>query len=95
MDETALRLDGNALAGILQEAFLPELTGARGRCAGCGEVGEMGAQHLYMYPRSPGAVLRCRRCEAILAVVVRGGGRLRLALQGLVWLEVPDPAVPG
>jgi Family of unknown function (DUF6510) len=45
-----------------------------------------------MYPRSPGAVLRCRHCEGILAVVVHGGGRLRLALQGLVWLEVQDPS---
>jgi hypothetical protein len=94
MDETELRLDGNAVAGILQEAFLPEVTSARGRCAACGEVGEMGAQHLYMYPHSPGAVLRCRYCEGILAVIVRGGGRLRLAMQGMVWLEVPDPAAP-
>jgi hypothetical protein len=94
MDETELRLDGNAVAGILQEAFLPELTSARGCCVACGEVGEMGAQHLYMYPHSPGAVLRCRYCEGILAVIVRGGGRLRLSLHGLVWLEVPDPAAP-
>ena len=88
MDETELRLDGNAAAGILQEMFVPELTSVRGRCAGCGEVGEMGAQHLYMYPHAPGAVLRCRLCEGVLAVAVRGGGRLRLALQGLVWLEL-------
>lgn len=93
MDERELRLDGNAAAGILQGAFVPEITTARGRCAGCGQVGEMGGQHLYMYPHSPGAVLRCRHCEGVLAVVVRGGGRMRLALQGLVWLEVPEPEV--
>ena len=92
MDETELRLDGNAVAGILQEMFVPELTAARGRCVGCGEVGEMGAQHLYMYPHSPGAVLRCRFCESVLAVMVRGGGRVRMALRGLVWLEVPEAA---
>jgi hypothetical protein len=92
MDETQLRLDGNAAAGLLQEAFVPELTAARGACASCGAVGEMGAQHLYMYPHSPGAVLRCNVCECILMVLVRGGGRLRLGLQGLVWLEVQTPA---
>ena len=94
MDETQLRLDGNAAAGLLQEAFVPELTGARGACASCGAVGEMGAQHLYMYPHSPGAVLRCNRCEGVLMVLVQGGGRMRVGLQGLVWLEVPAPA-PG
>ena len=94
MDDTELRLDGNAAAGMLQEMFVPELTAARGRCAGCGEVGEMGAQHLYMYPRSPGAVLRCRVCEGVLAVAVRGGGRVRMALRGLIWLEVPEASAP-
>jgi len=94
MDENELRLDGNAAAGMLQEMFVPELTAARCRCAGCGEVGEMGAQHLYMYPHSPGAVLRCRYCEGVLAVAVRGAGRVRMALRGLVWLEVPEPATP-
>jgi len=94
MHETELRLDGNAVAGILQEMFVPEVAAARGRCVGCGEVGEMGAQHLYMYPHAPGAVLRCRFCEGVLAVMVRGGGRVRMALHGLVWLEVPQPAAP-
>jgi hypothetical protein len=90
MDETQLRLDGNAAAGLLQEVFVPELTRAQGACASCGAVGEMGAQHLYMYPHSPGAVLRCNRCEGVLMVLVRAGGRLRLGLQGLVWLEARD-----
>jgi hypothetical protein len=90
MDETQLRLDGNALAGVLQEAFVHELTSARGACASCGAVAEMGAQHLYMSAQAPGAVLRCRSCEGVLMVLVHGGGRYRLALQGLVWLEVRD-----
>jgi hypothetical protein len=91
MDDYELRLDGNAAAGLLQEIFVPELTGAHGACAGCGAVGPMGAQHLYMAPRSPGAVLRCASCEGVLMVIVHAGGRLRLGLQGLVWLELRDP----
>jgi hypothetical protein len=89
-DDAALRLDGNAAAGLLQEIFVHELTAAVGECSGCGAVGEVGAQHLYMTPRSPGAVLRCAACGSVLMVIVHAGGRFRLALQGLVWLELRD-----
>lgn len=92
MDETQLRLDGNAAAGMLQELFVHELTGARGACASCGTVGEMGGQHLYMYPHAPGAVLRCATCECVLMVVVHAGDRFRLGAQGLTWLEMREPA---
>lgn len=92
IDAQQMRLDGNAAAGLFQEVFVHELTGARGACATCGAVGEMGAQHLYMAPRAPGAVLRCATCEAVLMVVVHAGGRFRLGLQGLVWLEIQEPA---
>jgi hypothetical protein len=87
-----LRLDGNAAAGLLRDVFADEITAARGACASCGTVGEMGAQHLYMFPLSPGAVLRCSACEGVLMVMVHAGGRFRLGLQGLVWLEMRDAA---
>ena len=64
MDETQLRLDGNAAAGILREVFVHDLSAARGACAVCGAVAQMGSQHLYMYPLSPGAVLRCQSARA-------------------------------
>ena len=54
MDDTQLRLDGNAAAGILREVFVQELSAARGACGSCGTVAQMGSQHLYMYPLSPG-----------------------------------------
>jgi len=92
MDEGQLRLDGNAAAGLFQDVFVHELTAARGACATCGAVGEMGTQHLYMAPRSPGAVLRCHVCESVLMVMVHAGGRFRLGLQGLVWIEMRDAA---
>jgi len=90
MNDAQLRLDGNAAAGLLQEMFVHELTTARGACASCGAVAEMGAQHLYMYPLSPGAVLRCSECDCVLLVLVHGGGRFRLGLPGLLWLEVQE-----
>jgi hypothetical protein len=93
MDETQLKLDGNAMAGVLQELFVDDVTTARGACASCGAVGDVGQQHLYMYPLSPGAVLRCATCENVLMVVVHAKERVRFALRGLAWLEVSSAAV--
>jgi Family of unknown function (DUF6510) len=90
MDESQLRLDGNAAAGILRTHFAYELSAARGACASCGTIAPIGSQHLYMYPLSPGAVLRCVNCDAILMVIVHVGGRHRLGMRGLMWLEMPD-----
>jgi hypothetical protein len=88
MDESQLRLDGNAAAGILREVFVYEMSAARGACASCGGIAVLGSQHLYMNPRSPGAVLRCTTCQDVLMVFVHAGGRYRLALPGLTWLEM-------
>jgi hypothetical protein len=97
MDETQLRLDGNAAAGILREIFVHELSAARSACAGCGTIAPLGSQHLYMYPRSPGAVVRCLACQDVLMVLVRAGGHTRLGLRSLAWLEIPgaDEVVTG
>ena len=62
MDETRLRLDGNAAGGMLREVFVQDVSAARGACACCGTIAQLGSQPLYMYPRSPGAVLRCSGC---------------------------------
>jgi hypothetical protein len=94
MDDRELRLDGNAAAGLFQDLFTDDVTIARGACASCGAVAEMGAQHVYMYHQAPGAVVRCRGCDAVLMVLVHGGGRLRLGLRGLAWLEVREPRAP-
>ena len=87
MDETQMRLDGNAAAGMLDEVFTHEMTVARAKCATCGTIGEMGSEYVYMYPHSPGLVMRCSTCEAVLMVVVSGGGRRRMGLQGMTWIE--------
>jgi Family of unknown function (DUF6510) len=92
MDEASRRLDGNACAGLLAEIFTTDVTASRCACAGCGVVVEIGAHHLYDHPGGPGAVLRCRDCERVLLVVVDTGGRYRIAVQGMTWLEVDRPA---
>jgi hypothetical protein len=90
MDETQLRLDGNACAGLLREIFGRELTAARGACASCGNVAQIGSLHLYGYPQGPGAVIRCSACENVVMVLVHAGARYRLAVQGFSWIEIAD-----
>jgi hypothetical protein len=90
MDDTQLRLDGNAAAGILREIFVHEMSIARGACASCGAIAPIGSQHLYMYPLSPGAVLRCQVCEQALMVLVHNSGRYRLGFTGLKWIDIRD-----
>src|SRR5215469_14620334 len=47
MNETSLRLDGNAAAGVLGEIFAVEMTSARCTCAHCGHVAPLGSLVLY------------------------------------------------
>ena len=63
-----LRLDGNAVAGLLQEVFAVEMTTAIGTCSGCGTAGPVGAARLY---RGAGIVLRCPHCDNVLAKTSR------------------------
>jgi hypothetical protein len=86
-----LKLDGNAIGGLLREVFVEELTIARSTCGSCGAVREVGA--LSVYAQAPGAVVRCPGCEAVLLRVVRGEGRIWLELQGISCLELRARAV--
>jgi hypothetical protein len=83
-----MRLDGNALAGALSGLFAVDMTVVRGRCAGCGAMAPLGAQHLYRNPGAPGAVLRCAACGQALLVLVDTPQGCRLTLRGLRWLDV-------
>jgi Family of unknown function (DUF6510) len=83
MDE--LILDGNAVAGPLQEVFAVEMTTAVGTCAGCGAAGPIGAVHVY---RGAGIVLRCPHCDNVLAKIVKSGSRVWIDLRGNRTLEV-------
>ncbi|MCL1870903.1 MAG: DUF6510 family protein [Promicromonosporaceae bacterium] len=79
-------LDGNALAGVLAEVFAVDLTDARARCTGCGNVGRLAEAMLYT--GAPGLVARCAGCDQVLATVVDSGDRLWLSLTGLSAIEL-------
>ena len=65
----ALRLDGNAAAGILSEVFVPDLTTARVTCANCGTIRALAA--LLVYAHGMGMVMRCPSCDAAVLRVAR------------------------
>jgi uncharacterized Zn finger protein len=82
----ALKLDGNAAAGVLQEVFAVEVTAALGTCDGCGAVEAVGA--VAVYARGPGTVLRCPHCDSVLMKIVAAEGRIWVDLRGLRMLEL-------
>ena len=82
------RVDGNALAGMLSELFVPEMTTVRCRCDACGRVEPLGAEHVYAHPQAPGAVLRCLHCDNAMLVIVQADGRWRLGSSGVTWIEI-------
>jgi hypothetical protein len=83
-----MHVDGNAVGGLLFEVFGRDLTAARGCCAGCGSVHQIGAMVVF---RGPADVLRCPTCESVVAVVVTIHERSRVHLAGIRWLEPEDP----
>ena len=80
------RLDGNAAAGELSALFAFDVTLARTTCAGCRDTRPVAELHVYL--RSPGTVLRCAGCGAVLVRVVRAPDRAWLDLRGVEVLEV-------
>jgi hypothetical protein len=52
-------LDGNGLAGLLEEVFGGEMTTVRRGCQSCGARNVVGAHRAY---RGAGVVLRCPAC---------------------------------
>ncbi len=84
----ALRLDGNAAAGLLTGVFATEVTTAVETCETCGRSEPVGAVHVY---RGAGIVLRCPHCDSVLMRVVVAGARTWVDLRGLRSLEVVEP----
>ncbi|HSR86932.1 MAG TPA: DUF6510 family protein [Streptosporangiaceae bacterium] len=82
-------LDGNAIGGLLHEVFGTEMTAAIGTCANCGRVAPVAETLVYL--QAPGTVMRCRRCFAVLMVVVLHADMKCVDLLGMAALE---PATP-
>jgi hypothetical protein len=85
MDETML--DGNAVAGLLQEVFASEPTTAMVTCGGCRAASPMGTTHVY---RGAGFVLRCPHCETALMTIVQGNARMWIGFARIQTLQIAD-----
>ena len=81
----ALMLDGNAVAGLLQEVFGSDMTTAIGTCASCGAAEAVGAIHVF---RGAGIVLCCPHCDNALMKIVKDDTRVFISFQGVRTLEV-------
>jgi hypothetical protein len=81
----ALMLDGNAVAGLLQEVFAVEMTTAIGTCGNCGARDAVGATHVF---RGAGVVVRCPHCENALVTIVKDETRVWIGLAGVRALQV-------
>jgi len=81
-----MKLDGNAIGGLLIEVFGTDLTGSTGVCASCGAHGQVARLDVYVH--APGIVARCPSCEAVMVKIVRAGNRTWLDLSGTQTLEI-------
>ena len=85
-----MRLDGNAIGGLLIELFGTDLTGSIGVCASCGAEGHVATLDVYMH--APGVVGRCRSCGAVMIRIVRSETRTWLDLSGTRTIEIAAAA---
>ena len=82
----SLMLDGNALAGMLQEVFSMEMTASPTRCSHCGYEGAVGT--LLAFVCSPGLVLRCPGCESVILRIVTTPRAIYLDARGATFLRL-------
>jgi hypothetical protein len=83
---TALMVDGNAVAGEMQQIFGRDMTMAVARCAVCSADSEMGA--LLAFTHSPGVVLRCSACQAAMVRMVETPLALYLDVRGALFIRL-------
>ena len=81
-----LRLDGNAIGGLLLELFGAELTAAPCVCASCGAREEMARLDVYV---GAGIVVRCRHCESVMVRIALPLRRLKISSWNVCTLPCP------
>ncbi len=85
-----LMLDGNAVAGLLQEIFGVEMTTNWAQCAHCGDVSMLGA--MLLFGGAMGYVLRCPGCKGVTMRILARGDDLWLDMQGISYLRLKRDA---
>jgi hypothetical protein len=88
----SLMLDGNAIAGELQQMFGRDLTMAMTRCCGCAADTRLGA--LMAFVRAPGVVLRCPACENVIVRIVATPREYYIDARGAVFMRLDRDARP-
>ncbi len=83
---TALMVDGNAVAGRLEGIFAQDMTVAVARCAGCGNGVPMAG--LMAFTHGPGVVLRCPGCWAPVARIVDTPSATYLDARGAAYIRL-------
>jgi hypothetical protein len=81
-----LMLDGNSVAGLLNEVFGCEMTTCPCQCGHCGAIGAMAT--LLAFIQAPGVVLRCPSCERVVLRVVRTSEALYLDARGATYIKL-------
>jgi hypothetical protein len=82
----ALMVDGNAIAGLLDEIFTHEMTVSIAECAFCGKRGEIGG--VRVFSEGPGVVLRCPYCSNVLMRIVRTSTSIYLDARGMAYIQI-------
>ena len=85
VQQSDMKLDGNAIGGLLREIFGMEMTLAEGTCANCGSVHAVG--EVVVYLNAPGAVVRCPSCDHVQMKIVHGRGKYWIDMSGVRCLE--------
>jgi hypothetical protein len=80
-----LKLDGNAVGGVMLELLGVEMTASPCTCAGCGAREEIARLDVYV---GAGIVVRCCHCESVMIRIVQAGGRAWLDLSGTSAVEL-------
>ena len=85
-------VDGNALAGPLFELFRVDMTTAESQCLGCHTLDLLARASVFI--SEMGAVMRCRNCGAVQAVLVDIAGTISLKLPGVALIRSSEPVAP-
>ena len=80
-----LKLDGNAIGGLMLELFGADMTDAGSVCGNCGAHEEMARLDVYT---GAGIIVRCRHCESVMVRIVQSQERTWIDLSGTASLQL-------
>ena len=86
MKTADMKVDGNAIGGLLIELFGTDVTASMGVCATCGAEGQVARLDVYVH--APGVVARCRTCGSVMMRIVRSETRTWLDMSGTRTIEI-------